>query len=49
MQYIQESDKVVYHIKKLRLAEEKIESLSYRNMKLKLQIDELHSKYKPGI
>ncbi|XP_014775683.1 putative uncharacterized protein DDB_G0282133 [Octopus bimaculoides] len=47
MQYIQESHQVIDYIKKLRLAEEQIEALSYRNMKLKLQIDELLSKYKP--
>ncbi|XP_029633598.1 protein Spindly isoform X1 [Octopus sinensis] len=47
MQYFQESDKVVDYIKKLRLAEEQIKALRYRNMKLKLQTDELISKYKP--
>ncbi|GAB1600604.1 protein Spindly-like [Argonauta hians] len=47
MQYIQETGKVVSYMKKLRLAEEKAESLGYSNMKLKLQIDELLIKYKP--
>lgn len=48
MQYLQETNKVVNYIKKLRLSEEEAQSLRCANMKLKLKVEELMMKYNPG-
>ncbi|CAE1320291.1 unnamed protein product [Acanthosepion pharaonis] len=47
MQYLQETNKVVNYIKKLRLSEEEAQSLRCANMKLKLKVEELMMKYNP--